>query len=55
MASEVDEFLAEMVPRQVTAERATYHGDVEPRMAIWSTHDPVSMFGRGGTGEDGVG
>lgn len=45
MVSEVDEFLAEMVPRQVAAERAIHHGDVEPRMAIWSTYDPVSMFG----------
>lgn len=45
MVSEVDEFLAEIVPQQEAAERAIHHGDVEPRMAIWSRNDPVSMFG----------
>ena len=45
MATEVDAFLAEILPRQVDAERAIHQGDVEPRLATWSTHDPVSLFG----------
>jgi ketosteroid isomerase-like protein len=43
--TEVDAFLAEILPRQVDAERAIHQGDVEPRLAIWSRHDPVSLFG----------
>ena len=45
MPSEVDEFLAEMIPRQVDAERAIHHGDATPRMQIWSHRDPVTLFG----------
>lgn len=45
MTTQVDEFLADMVPRQVAAERAIHGGDVEPRMAIWSRQDPVTLFG----------
>jgi ketosteroid isomerase-like protein len=45
MATEVEEFLADMLPRQVAAERAIHHGDVEPRLAQWSHLDPVTLFG----------
>ncbi len=45
MESEVDEFLAEMLPKQVAAEEAIHEGDAEPRRALWSRHDPVSLFG----------
>ena len=45
MTADTDAFLAEMVPKQVAAERAIHHGDVQPRLAIWSRQDPVSLFG----------
>ncbi len=45
MATEVEDFLAEMLPKQVAAERAIHHGDVEPRLAQWSHRDPVTVFG----------
>jgi ketosteroid isomerase-like protein len=45
MTSRLDSFLDEMLPKQVAAERAMHHGEVEPRLAIWSRNDPVTMFG----------
>ena len=33
--SEVDEFVAATLPRQIEAEIALHEGDVEPRLAIW--------------------
>ena len=45
METEVDSFLAEMLPQQVAAERAIHNGDVEPRLALWSHRDPVTLFG----------
>jgi ketosteroid isomerase-like protein len=45
MTSESDAFLAEMLPKQVSAERAIHQGDAGPRLAIWSKNDPVSLFG----------
>ena len=52
MGTEVDEFLADMLPKQVAAETAIHNGDVEPRLALWSRNDPVTVFGakRSGTG-----
>jgi ketosteroid isomerase-like protein len=50
MGTEVDEFLAEMLPKQVAAETAIHNGDVEPRLALWSRTDPVTVFGAKGTG-----
>jgi ketosteroid isomerase-like protein len=45
METEVKEFLAEMLPKQVAAERAMHNGEVEPRLALWSHRDPVTLFG----------
>jgi len=45
MDTEVKEFLDDMLPRQVTAERAIHNGDVAPRLALWSHRDPVTLFG----------
>jgi ketosteroid isomerase-like protein len=45
MATEVEEFLAAMLPRQVEAERALHAGDAGPRMALWSRLDPVTVLG----------
>ena len=43
--SEVDDFLAEIHPRLVTELRALHNGDPQPRLAMWSTKDPVTLFG----------
>jgi ketosteroid isomerase-like protein len=45
MNTETERFLAEMLPRQRTAEQAIHHGDAEPRLALWSRSDPVTVFG----------
>jgi len=43
--SELDDFLTKTLARQVEAEEALHNGDVTPRMAMWSTSDPVTLFG----------
>jgi ketosteroid isomerase-like protein len=45
METETREFLAEMMPKQVAAERAMHNGDVEQRLELWSHRDPVTLFG----------
>jgi ketosteroid isomerase-like protein len=45
MDTETERFLAEMLPRQRTAEHAIHNGDAEPRLALWSRQDPVTVFG----------
>ena len=43
--SALDDFLAEMLPRQEAAERALHNGDAEPRMETWSHNEPVTLLG----------
>jgi ketosteroid isomerase-like protein len=43
--SELDNFRATVLPRQVEAETALHNGDPEPRLAMWSSRDPVTLFG----------
>lgn len=43
--SELDDFLTTMLDRQIAAETAIHNGDVEPRMALWSRSDPVTLLG----------
>ena len=43
--SEVDDFLDQTMPRLTTAEIALHNGDAEPRLAMWSRNDPVTLFG----------
>jgi hypothetical protein len=43
--SELDDFLTPTLARQLDAEQAFINGDPEPRLAMWSTHDPVTVFG----------
>jgi ketosteroid isomerase-like protein len=50
MDTEAQTFLADMLPKQVAAERAIHNGKVEPRLALWSHHDPVTLFGAALTG-----
>src|SRR5690242_140887 len=45
METETKEFLDEMLPQQVAAERAMHNGDAAPRLALWSHRDPVTLFG----------
>jgi ketosteroid isomerase-like protein len=45
MGTEVDDFLADMLPKQVAAETAIHNGDVESRLALWSRTDPVTVYG----------
>ena len=45
MPTEVQEFLVDMLPKQRAAEQAIHNGDVEPRLALWSRRDPVTLYG----------
>jgi ketosteroid isomerase-like protein len=42
---ETEEFLASMLPRLTAADTALHNGDAGPRKALWSTTDPVTLFG----------
>jgi ketosteroid isomerase-like protein len=48
--SETEDFLAAVLPAYVAAETAIHNGDVEPRLALWSRTDPVTLFGAARTG-----
>ena len=50
MATGVDDFLAATMPRLDKAEIALHNGDVEPRFAMWSHSDPVTVFGAAASG-----
>jgi ketosteroid isomerase-like protein len=43
--SELDDFLTPTLTRQLQAEKALINGDPGPRLAMWSTQDPVTVFG----------
>ncbi|MEU4157248.1 nuclear transport factor 2 family protein [Actinoplanes sp. NPDC026670] len=43
--AQVDDFLAEVLPRLRAAEIALHDGDAEPRGELWSHRDPVTLFG----------
>jgi ketosteroid isomerase-like protein len=45
--SDVDDFRAELHPRLVAELQALHNGDPQPRLAMWSTKDPVTLFGAG--------
>jgi ketosteroid isomerase-like protein len=55
--SEVDDFVAEIHPRLIGELEALHNGNPRPRLAMWSTKDPVTLFGAGmsGSGWDKVG
>jgi hypothetical protein len=46
--SDLDDVLATTLARQVEAEEALHNGDPGPRLAMWSTQDPVTVWGRCG-------
>jgi len=43
--SEVDEFLASVLPGLHAAEVALHEGNASPRQELWSRSDPVTLFG----------
>ena len=43
--SETEEFLASVLPRLLAADTALHNGDAAPRKALWSTTEPVTLFG----------
>jgi len=45
MSTETDNFLAEMVPKQLAADGAIHDGDAGPRLALWSENEPLTLFG----------
>ncbi len=51
--SELQEFLDTFVPRQEAADSALHDGDPEPRMALWSREDPVTLLGAFGVAASG--
>src|SRR5437763_16890967 len=51
--TELEDFLATVLPRQMDAERALHYGNVEPRLAMWSHQDPVTVFGAAGPNKSG--
>jgi hypothetical protein len=54
--SDLDDFLATTLARQIKAEEAIHNGDAEPRLAMWSRKDPVTVLGasRSATGWEQV-
>ena len=49
--SNVDDFVAEIHPRLVEELQALHNGDLGPRLAMWSTTDPVTLFGAAMSGQ----
>jgi ketosteroid isomerase-like protein len=43
--ADVDEFVASVLPSLTAADTALHGGDAEPRMALWSRKDPLTLFG----------
>ena len=50
--AELEGFRA-FLDRQSEAEEALLHGDVEPRLRLWSRRDPVSLLGAWGPNKTG--
>jgi ketosteroid isomerase-like protein len=43
--SKLDDFLTPTLARQLEADKALINGDPQPRLAMWSTQDPVTVLG----------
>src|SRR6188472_327867 len=50
---ESEDFRTVFLARQTEAEAALIQGDVEPRLALWSRRDPVSLLGAWGPNKTG--
>ena len=53
LMDELEDFRTVFLVRQTQAEEALVHGDVEPRLALWSRRDPVSLLGAWGPNKTG--
>jgi hypothetical protein len=49
----LEDFRTGFLARQAEAEEAIVRGDVEPRLALWSRRDPVSLLGAWGPNTTG--
>jgi ketosteroid isomerase-like protein len=45
LVSDLDDFLAAVLPRQHEADTALHRGDSAPRKAFWSDREPVTVLG----------
>jgi ketosteroid isomerase-like protein len=52
--SELDNFLTTTLARQIKAETAIHNGDPASRLEMWSTRDPVTLFGAWGPCKSGT-
>jgi ketosteroid isomerase-like protein len=55
--TDLADFLATALPRQVETESAWHQGDLDARLVVWSSREPVTLFGASGvssTGSDEV-
>ncbi len=52
--SELDDFLASILTRQIKAETELHNGDPTLRLEMWSTRDPVTLFGAYGPCKSGT-
>jgi ketosteroid isomerase-like protein len=43
--TEVDDFIADVLPRMTEMDKALHNGDAGPRKLFWSHNDPVTLFG----------
>jgi ketosteroid isomerase-like protein len=43
--TQLDDFVSDVLPRQIRADRAMHAGDAEPRMQLYSHREPVTIFG----------
>jgi ketosteroid isomerase-like protein len=51
--AELEEFRTQFLARQTEAEEALIHGELEPRLELWSRRDPVTLFGAWGPCKSG--
>ena len=51
--SDLDDFLAEMLPRRLAEVEALHNGDPGPELAMWSTQNPVTLYGAAGINKSG--
>ena len=42
---ETEQFVGEVLPRLLDADRALHNGDAAPRLAMWSQREPITLFG----------
>lgn len=52
--SELEDFVSATLSRQIRAETAIHNGDPAARLEMWSTKDPVTLFGAWGPCKSGT-